>query len=371
MRILVAPDSFKESIAAADAAEAVRRGLLAARPGAEVRTCPIADGGEGLIDALLAAVPGKRVEATVTGPLGEPVRAAYARLEDGRTAVVELAAASGLPLVPRERREPLRTTTAGTGELIAAAVEAGAKRILLGIGGSATNDAGCGAAAAMNATFFRGQHVLDERSLGGGSLASITRVDLAGLRETLRGVTVEVACDVTNPLFGPTGAAHVFAPQKGATPEQVEILDRGLRHFATLFPEADPQTPGAGAAGGFGFGAVAMMGATLRRGIDLVLDAVRFDERLAGCDLCITGEGRFDGQTSSGKAVAGVAAAARKRGVPVVALVGSVGPGWERHRELGVERVVVIGEGLPAAESMRRAAELLERAAARVVSESP
>lgn len=365
MRVICAPDSFKESISAADAAAAMARGVLNARPDAAVDRCPIADGGEGTVEALATAAGGELRRDRVTGPLGEPVDAAWASLDDGETAAVELSAAAGLALVPRDRRDPTRTTTFGVGELIRRALDAGARRIILGIGGSATTDGGSGAAQALGARFLSGGEPITQ-PMTGGLLARVDAVDLGKLDPRLADVRIEVACDVTNPLCGPAGAARVYGPQKGATPEQVEQLDAALAHLAERLG-ADPNLPGAGAAGGMGFGAVAMLGATLRRGIDLVLDALRFDERVRGCDLCLTGEGRLDGQTLHGKAVAGVAQAAARHGVPVVALVGSVGEGWERHREAGVERVIVIGEGLPREESMRRAGELLEHAAAEAV----
>lgn len=367
MRILLAPDSFKESISARNAAEAMRRGVVAALgEAAEVDACPIADGGEGLVDAMLAATDGQRQLDLVTGPLGESVQAEWGRLGDGRTAVIELATAAGLALVPADRRDPTQTTTRGVGQLIALAIEQDAEHIILGIGGSGTNDAGSGAAQALGAQFFRRGQLIRE-PMCGALLAEVDRVDLSPLGASLSSVTIDVTTDVTNPLYGAYGAAHVYGPQKGATPEQVEALDQGLRHFATLFPAVDPHVAGCGAAGGFGFGALAMFGARLRRGIELVLETVGFDERVLGCDLCITGEGRLDGQTLNGKAISGVAAAARRHGVPVVALVGCTGMGAERAHEIGIERVVVIGEGLPAAESMARAGELLERAAREVV----
>jgi glycerate kinase len=365
MRIICAPDSFKESISATAAAEAMARGVQRAKPDAEVDICPIADGGEGTVDALVAATAGQLRRTPVTGPLGEPVVASWGLLGDGVTAVIEMAAAAGLALVPAHRRDPTRTTTFGVGELIRAALDAEAQRIILGIGGSGTNDGGAGAAQALGVAFYRGASRIEE-PMSGGHLAEVTRVDLAGLDARLKRITLAAACDVTNPLTGPTGAAATYAPQKGATPEQVAELDAGLAGLASLF-EADPQTPGYGAAGGMGFGATVLLGGRLKRGIDLVLDAVRFGTRVAGCDLCLTGEGRMDGQSASGKAISGVAVAAKRRGVPVVALVGSVGSGVEAMRELGVQRWLVIGEGLPREESMSGAGSLIEAAAARAI----
>lgn len=345
MKVLCCPDSFKESISATDAAEAMARGVRAA--GAEADVCPLADGGEGTVEALVAATGGELRVTRVRGPLGDHVEAAWGLLPDG-AAVIELAAAAGLALVPTDQRDPEKTTTFGVGELIAAALDAGAQRIILGIGGSATTDGGCGAAQALGVKFAG----IDGWPRG-GVLSSIHAIDRSGLDPRLANVTITVACDVTNPLTGPNGAAHVYGPQKGATLNQVDRLDAGLRHLASLC-DADDAMPGAGAAGGFGYGAVAFLGATLQRGIDLVLDAVKFDERVADCDMILTGEGKLDAQTLSGKTIAGVLN--RSRNKPVTALVGRV----EGQPPCAFR---VIGEGLPAVESMRRAGELLEKAA--------
>jgi len=350
MRVLCCPDSFKESISATDAAAAMARGVRAA--GAEADVCPLADGGEGMVEALVAATGGAMRTSRVTGPLGEPVDAAWGLLPDGG-AVIELASAAGLAQVPVARRDPTKTTTFGVGELIRAALDAGATRIILGIGGSATTDGGTGAAQALGVRFIDAQGMMT-----GGQLARVTAIDPSALDPRLRRVTITVACDVTNPLTGPNGAAAIYGPQKGATPAQVCELDDGLQHLASLLP-VDSALPGMGAAGGFGFGAVAFLGATLRRGIELVLDAAHFDARVAMCDLVLTGEGKLDAQTMSGKTIAGVLQwACGKR---VVALVGRVeGEPPCEYR--------VIGQGLSSGESMRRAGELIERAARDVVA---
>ena len=360
MRIICAPDSFKESLTAREAAAAMARGIRKVAADADVDACPIADGGEGTVDALVAATGGELRQATVTGPLGDPVRAIWGMLGDGSTAVVEMAAAAGLALVPGDQRDPTRTTTYGVGELIRAALDSGANRVILGIGGSATTDGGCGAAQALGVRFDRDEGAIAEPITGGmlGNIRAITPLPAP--------LPIDVACDVTNPLTGPDGAAHIYGPQKGATAEQVEQLDRHLAHLADLVG-GDGNFPGAGAAGGFGYGAVALLGGHIRRGIELVLDAVDFDRRVQGCDLCLTGEGRLDGQSLSGKATVGVAAAAKKHGVPVIALVGSVGSGVERAIDVGIDRWMVIGQGLSTDESMRRAAELMEQAAGSVM----
>jgi glycerate kinase len=303
MRVLCAPDSFKESISAHEAARAMAAGVLAA--GADADVCPIADGGEGTLDALVGALGGSIHQATVVGPLGEAHTARFGISPDGSTGIVELAEASGMTLVPAEQRDPTRTTTFGTGQLIRTAAEAGCRVVLVAVGGSATCDGGTGLAQALGTRFFDRRGQLIERPMTGGLLTELSRIEPAPPLPAIR-----VACDVTNPLLGPQGAAAVFAPQKGATPMQVRQLDEGLRRLASLLA-ADPETPGAGAAGGAAFGVLALCGATLERGVDLVL----------------TGEGRLDGQTVHGKAVSGVAARAHALGVPTVAIAGSLGPG--------------------------------------------
>jgi glycerate kinase len=364
MRVICAPDSFKESLSAVAAAEAMGRGVRRAAAGAAVDLCPIADGGEGTVDAMLAAMGGRRVVERVLGPTGEQVEAAWGLLPDG-SAVIEMAAASGLSLVTPDRRDPTRTTTYGVGQLIAAAVNHGCTRILLGIGGSATNDGGCGMAQALGVRFLDSDGRTMTEPISGGMLPRIARIDVAG---RLACPPVVVACDVTNPLTGPDGAAAIYGPQKGASLVQVSELDCGLRHLARLCREQlgrdIEHLPGAGAAGGLGGGAVVHLAATLRSGIDLVLDAVDFDARVRDCTLCLTGEGRLDGQSLSGKACLGVARAAAKHGVPTIALVGCAAPDADRTLAAGLHSYHVIGAGLPADESMRRASELLERAAA-------
>jgi len=320
MRILVAPDSFKESLTAAEAADAIARGLRSARPELEVDLCPMADGGEGTVDALVKATGGSFQTTTVTGPLGQAVDARWGRLGDGRTAVIEMAQAAGLHLVPHGRRDPMRTTTYGVGELIRAALDEGVSRIVLGIGGSATCDSGMGMAQALGVTFTPAQGRASP--LAGGALLSITHVDTATRDPRLDQVTIRAACDVTNPLTGPNGAAHVYGPQKGASPEMAGELDAGLAHLASLLG-VDPELPGAGAAGGLGYGLVAFCGAMLERGVELVMDAVDFDPRIAHADLVITGEGRLDAQSIHGKTCIGVARRAARHNKPCIALVGS------------------------------------------------
>jgi glycerate kinase len=370
MKVVVAPDKFKGCLSARDVAAAIARGIEEADSSIEVEQIPMADGGEGTVDALVAATGGRLVTRRVTGPLPDMrVDATFGMLGDGETAVIEMAAASGLHLLRREQYDTELTTTYGTGELIVAALDEGAKRILLGIGGSATTDGGLGCAQACGVDFELADGTIrawGDRPLTGGDVASVTRrrptigLAVAGVVDE-RGI--RVACDVDNPLYGPRGAARVFGPQKGATPAQVERLDAALERLASVSGRPDvASVGGSGAAGGLGFGLVAFLGAQLQPGFGIVADAVRLGERLRGADLVITGEGRLDASSLGGKTTVGVARICRERGVPCVALVGSVGEGAER----------AIGEGLTAYfsicdrpmsldEAVRDASELLSR----------
>ena len=321
-RILLASDSFKGTLSAVDICDVMKEALLARFPDSEVILLPVADGGEGSVECLLAALGGKRVNVRVSGPYGRPMDAVYGVLPDG-TAVVETASCAGLPLVGDDRR-PDRTTTYGVGELLCHAADSGCRRILLGLGGSCTNDGGAGAAAACGVRFLD-RHG-DAFVPVGGTLRDIASVDRSAMCPALRETELIALCDVDNPLCGPSGAAAVFAPQKGADPAMADRLDDGLRHWAQVVAHCVGKDvlslPGAGAAGGLGGGATALLGAALRRGIDTVLDQVDFDRQLAGADLVFTGEGRLDSQSLRGKVVVGVARRAQSAGVPVVAVVG-------------------------------------------------
>lgn len=363
MRIIVAPDSFKGSCDAGEVAAAIARGVKRALPAAEVLELPVADGGEGTVAAMVRATGGRLERRSVTGPLGDPVEASFGLFGDA--AVIEMAAASGLPLVPEHRRDPRITTTYGTGELIRAALDLGVKRIILGLGGSATNDGGAGMAQALGARLLdaQGQNLPH----GGAALRRLDRLDLSGFAD-LSGVRITVACDVDNPLVGPRGASAVFGPQKGATPAMVSELDDALAHWAAKLPKPVADLPGAGAAGGLAAGLVSLCGAELHRGIDLVLEAVGFEERARGADLVITGEGRIDGQTLSGKVPYGVAKAAARVRAPTIALCGSIGPGAEALHDHGLHAVFSLVPGpMALEEAMARAPELLERAAEEIV----
>ncbi|MGE5589182.1 MAG: glycerate kinase [Bacillota bacterium] len=366
MRVVVAPDSFKGSLSAVEAAEAMAGGVRAAVPEAEVVAVPMADGGEGTVAAMVAGTGGRLVTRTVTGPLGRPVEAQFGLLGDGETAVIEMAAASGLLLAPPAERDPLITTTFGTGELIRAALDMGCRRLLVGIGGSATNDGGVGMLQAL------GGRVLtrDGRDVGpgGGALAEADRIDISGLDPRLRALDLQVACDVDNPLCGHRGASAVYGPQKGATPEMVDELDRNLGHLADLvrrdLGRDVAETPGAGAAGGLGFGMLAFLDARLAPGVQVVMDTLRLDEVLAGASLVITGEGRTDGQTLAGKVPMGVAGRASRHGVPAVVISGAVAPGAEALHQHNVAALLSIAPGpLSLEEAIAQAGALLARAA--------
>jgi len=365
MKLVIAPDSFKESLSAEDVASAIARGWQTVYPDADIRLCPMADGGEGTVDAVLAASGGERRELTVRGPLGQPVQAHWGLLEDGQ-AVIEMAAASGLHWVEPAQRDARITTSYGTGELILAALDAGARRIILGIGGSATNDGGAGVLQAL------GVRLLDAAgeplAPGGAALIDLQRIELDGLDPRLAAVEVLVAADVDNPLCGPRGASHVFGPQKGANPAQVEQLDRALEHYADVMAAALGEdvrnVPGVGAAGGLGFAACAVLGAGFRPGIELVAELSGLAAAMQGADLAITGEGRLDGQSLHGKTPVGVARVAQAAGVPVIALAGSLGEGYQRLYEAGIDAAFSLTPGPLSLEQACRdaAAQLSARA---------
>lgn len=370
MRIVVAPNAFKGSLPAQDVAQAIAHGVHQVLPDAETILVPVADGGEGTVQALVAATGGQIVHVTATGPLGAPVPAFLGLLGDGQTAVVEMAAASGLSLVPPHERNPLLATTRGTGELIRAALDAGARTIVVGIGGSATVDGGAGMAQAL------GAHLVDraghEIGPGGGELRRLAHVDVRGLDPRLAQVQVVVACDVDNPLVSPRGAARVYGPQKGATPEMVEVLEEALAHYADVIASDLGLTvgdvPGAGAAGGLGAGLLAFLHAQLRPGVAIVLEAVGLREHVRGADLVITGEGQLDGQSIAGKAPIGVARVAQMENVPVLAIVGGTGDGYEAVYDHGIDAVLSIPvRPMSLDEAMSNARMLLVEAGARAM----
>jgi glycerate kinase len=371
MKIVLAPDKFKGSLSAPQVCDAMATGIRQVHPEAEIDRCPMADGGEGTVAALVAATGGRLETRRVTGPLAEmKVDAIFGVLGDGRTAVVEMAAASGLALLRPEDRNPLNTTTFGTGELLMVAAELGASEIILGIGGSATVDGGIGCAQACGLPVLLegGEPLSPTEPLCGRDLPTVLMIK-HGRGSSIERMRIRVACDVVTPLFGPTGAAVIFGPQKGANPAQVRWLDDALRGLAERTGKlADAEVPGAGAAGGLGFGMLAYFGATLQSGADIVIDAMRLRERLNGADLCITGEGRLDAGSLHGKAPIAVARLCKQLGVRCGAIVGSIGDGAELARDEGISDYFAISDGILSPEDcIRRAAELVSKATARCV----
>lgn len=326
MKIVIAPDSYKESLSALDVATAIESGFREIFPTAEYVKIPVADGGEGTVEAMVAATDGRIVKVAVKGPLGEQAEGFYGISGDEQSAFIEMAAASGLEMVPPAKRDPLITTSWGTGELIRHALDAGVKHIIIGIGGSATNDGGAGMVQALGAKLLdeNGQQI----ALGGAALETLARIDTAQLDKRLAECRIEVACDVTNPLTGKEGASAVFGPQKGATPEMIDRLDKALGHYARIIArDLDLDVlhlAGGGAAGGMGAALYAFCGADLRQGIEIVTDALALDEYVIGADLVITGEGRIDSQTVHGKVPVGVAKVAKRHNIPVIGIAGSL-----------------------------------------------
>ena len=364
VRILVASGPFKGSLNAMEASRAIAAGIRRGCPNAAVDVCPVADGGAGTVDAFKRAKPGNAVLSPATGPLGQDIHAEWYLDASDATAVLEVASVAGLSLVPHDRRDPTQTTSFGLGQLIASAMDSGAKTIIVGLGDSATNDGGIGIAQALGAGF---QDI--EQPATGAALSRITAVNLESMDRRLERTTTLAACDVSNPLLGPEGAAYTFAPQKGATPPQVEKLDNGLRHLAAVLDHADPSLPGTGAAGGLGYGLMAFCGARLERGIEIILDALRFEDRVATADLVVTGEGCLDGQSLMGKTCTGVGRAAGAAGKPVIVLAGQVGRDVPEPCDIGVEAYYSILEELDSDlnGAMNNASMLLEELAAKVV----
>lgn len=339
MRVLVATDSFKDALPSPLVADAIARGLLAANPAIDVRQFPLADGGEGTADVLIRHTGGQWMETTVQNPLGRPVQARWGISGDRKTAFIEMAQASGIQLLRFEDRNCMHTSTYGTGELIRAALEAGVSRVLLGIGSSATNDAGMGMAKALGYRFLDPMGV--ELEPLGRNLAHVDRIDASGVLPGVKALKVTTLSDVNNPLFGPTGAAYSYARQKGASPGEVILLDAGLQHFAGVLEQFTGQDhanfPGAGAAGGMGAGTRAFLGADLRPGIDAVMDLCNFDAALEGVDWLITGEGSIDQQTLNGKLILGVAQRAKAKNIPVIGFCGTLGVAPDQLRAMGLE----------------------------------
>ena len=362
MKIVIAPQAFKGSISALDAATAASEGIKRVFPLAETVSVPVADGGDGTLETLIEGSGGNIHEIEVMGPLGDRRPAEWGAMGDGITAVIEMARTSGLALLAEEERNPLITTTYGLGEAMRQAMDSGYQRFIIGIGGSATNDAGAGMAQAL------GVRLLDssgnDLEFGGASLARLSRIDMSGLHSKVGECEFLVACDVNNPLTGPTGASAIYGPQKGATQEMIAELDAALSHLAEVVKRdigaEIGDVPGSGAAGGLGGGLIAFVGGQLRAGVDIVLDTVGLDAYLTGCDLVITGEGSMDHSTIYNKAPVGVAGRAKKLGIPVVGISGSLGAGFQDVHEYGIDALTAITAGpMSLDEASERAAELI------------
>lgn len=366
-RLVIAPDSYKESLDAGQAAESIAAGFLRVFPALDIVRVPLSDGGEGLVKILVGATGGRLLECQVTGPLGDPVQSFFGQLGSGECCAVEMAAASGLALIPPSLRNPMETTTFGTGELIKHALDKGCRRIIVGIGGSATNDGGAGMAQALGARLLNGRG--EEIRPGARGLRKLEKIDLSGLDPRLAEVEITAASDVTNPLCGPQGASYVYGSQKGAPPEMLPVLDGLLRRLADVIKRdlnVDvAEMPGAGAAGGLGAGLAAFLGAALKPGVQVVLEAVGFENILSrGADLVVTGEGQINRQTAFGKVPAGVALLAGKFGIPVVALVGSVGEGASAVLDTGIDAYFsLVPKPMPLEECLANAGTLLADAA--------
>jgi glycerate kinase len=371
MKIVIAPDSFKENLTSLEVASELETGLRRVWPDADYIKVPMADGGEGTVQSLVDATGGRILKCTVTGPLGQKVLASYGLLGDGRTAVIEMAEASGLPLVAKPDRDPLRATTFGTGELVADAIRRGVEEIIIGLGGSATNDGGAGLAQALGVRFIDKDGAPITEPLGGGRLEDVSFIDTRWIDPGLARVKITVACDVTNPLTGDNGASAVYGPQKGATPEMVQKLDRALGHLAAVVKRdvhrdvAD--RPGAGAGGGLGAGLMAFTDAEFKRGVEVVVAATGLDAHMKGASLAITGEGRVDFQTAFGKTPAGVAQSARRYGVPVVAIGGGLSDDAGRVFQHGIDGLEsATPNAMPLDVAIKKSRQYLQDAAERV-----
>jgi glycerate kinase len=370
LKIVLAPDSYKGSLTAKEACSAMEKGIRKIFPQAVIVKVPMADGGEGTLQSLIDATNGHIFEHAVLNPLGRPIKAKYGIMGDGDTAVIEMAEASGLNLIPKEQQNPLYTTTYGVGELITAALNCGCRKFIVGLGGSGTNDGGAGMVQALGGRLLDAQG--KELPFGGGSLSQLKRIDLSGMDERLQWCTFTLASDVDNPLCGPDGASRVYGPQKGASPKTVQQLDANLAHYAdiiNLHLGIDVAViHGGGAAGGLGAGMIAFLNASLRPGVELIIEAVGLEEELKGADLVLTGEGKCDFQTIRGKTPYGVAQIAQKWKVPVVIIAGSVGIGVEALYAYGVQSVFsMVDRPMSLEQAITQAPELLMNATERIM----
>jgi glycerate kinase len=370
MKIIITPQSFKGSLKAYQVAEAMREGVKAYGSDIETVLLPMADGGAGTVRALIQATGGRLMGTNVHGPLGDIVTATWGILKDTRCAVIEMAAASGLDLVPNDKLNPMQASTYGTGELMLAALESGCNKIIMGLGDSATVDGGVGIAQALGIKLLDANH--QSIPPGGAGLARLKHIDISGRHPLVNECQILCACDVTNPLYGPDGAAFVYGPQKGATPDMVKQLDAALRNFANVIKQDlgldIANLPGAGAAGGLGAGLVALLGATLKGGVDLICDSIGFDKYLPGADLVLTGEGRIDYQTAFGKTAVGIAGRAKAAGKPVIAICGELGQGYHEVYKYGIDTVMcILPRCMNRAEAMQEAGKLVQDATERVI----
>ncbi|NMD04054.1 MAG: glycerate kinase [Bacteroidales bacterium] len=370
MKIVIAPDSFKGSLSALDVAKSIQRGIRKVEAAIETILVPMADGGEGTVQSLTNASGGELVELTVHDPLFRKIRSFYGIMGDGVTAVIEMAAASGLTLLSPSERNPLKTTTFGTGELILDAMNRGCRNFIIGLGGSATNDGGCGMARALGVKFFDDEG--KETGPGGGELSKIRTIDFSGTDQRIKNSVFTAACDVDNPLCGANGASAVYGPQKGASQKDVITLDTGLQHFAEIIKGQlnieIKEVSGAGAAGGLGAGMMVFLNAGLERGISIVTRITRLAEKMTGADLVITGEGRIDFQTAFGKTPFGVMQTAKAKNIPTIALAGTLGEGYQSLYEKGFDGIFsIIDQPMSLQEAIWNASELLENTAENVV----
>ncbi|NNH00592.1 glycerate kinase [Acinetobacter sp. ANC 5414] len=370
---VLAPDSFKESMTAEQACQAMQRGIQKVFADAHFIQVPMADGGEGTVDALVSCLNGQMIDCEVTGPLStQKVKTYFGLIEEGQTAVIEMAKANGIHLLEPSQRNPLLTTTFGTGEMIKAALDLGVSKIIMGLGGSITNDAGAGMAQALGAKFLDAHNT--EVAVGGGQLDQIRTIDISGLDARLKQVEIMIASDVNNPLTGINGASHVFGPQKGATPEMVQQLDQNLTHFAELVAQQlnidVKDIAGVGAAGGLGFGLMAFAGASIRSGVELVIEQTQLAEKIAQADYVFTGEGKIDFQTKFGKTLFGVAQVAKRLNKPVIAFAGLVGDGIDELYDLGFTQIIGINpSGCTLEDAMQNAERYLEDAVVTVLNQ--
>lgn len=364
MRILIAPDSFKDSLSALEVAKSIKQGILKELPDAKTRILPLADGGEGTVDSLVDATDGKTIIREVSDPLGRPVKAIFGVLGDGETAIIEMAAASGLELLTEKERNPWLTSTYGTGQLIVEAINARCKRIIIGVGGSATNDGGVGMARALGVKFTDKNG--NEIGNGGGELGDIANIDISQIDERIKDIKIRVACDVTNPFIGPSGASYIYGPQKGADPEMVKKLDENLTHLRRLLKEQlridIRNKSGTGAAGGLGGGLLAFAGAKLKPGFQIIREITNLDEHVIWSDLVITGEGKIDVQTQYGKTPMGVASVAKQYDKKVIAIAGTLGEGYEELYNLGFDSILsILDKTMDLKEALITAPQLIER----------